>query len=273
MLLVTDNDTLLAQYDRLAAGDTVVGRLRLRPGEEHLLVDLQTRGVRMIPSATSQLCSRSKVFQARILGGYMLPRTAPVYDLHDMMRLVGLYTRAVDGPVVCKLDRANGGTGILRFASIEDVYSQAVLGTLPFPFVVQPFAHHCRDIRIVLLGGIVEAYERHNPDNFRHNLHCGGRSSSVEPSAGQLELCRQVMARAGFPYAFVDLLIDDRGRNWLSEINLRGGLRGARLSQQDYLQAVEEIHRQILAGGYDGGEDDSPVAGTVHSRRDGGNNR
>ncbi len=249
MRLITDNETFLERYDELAAGDTVVGRLRLRPGEEHLLVDLQARGVRLIPSATSQLCSRSKVFQARILGRFMVPHTAPVYDRHDMMRLVGLYTREVDGPVVCKLDRANGGTGILRFASIEDLYSQAALGVLSYPFVVQPFVPGCRDIRIVVLGETVDAYERHNPDNFRHNLHCGGRSRPLEPTAAQMALCRQVMARAGFPYAFVDILVDARGGNWLSEINLRGGLRGARLDQQEYLQAVAAIHQRLLADG------------------------
>ncbi|HFQ88577.1 MAG TPA: hypothetical protein ENK27_00750 [Desulfobulbus sp.] len=247
--LITDNETLQRRYGDLTAGDTVVGRLRLRPGEEHLLVDLQARGVRMIPSATSQLCSRSKVFQARILAGLMVPHTTPVYDQHDMMRLVGLYTREVAGPVVCKLDRANGGTGILRFASIEDVYTQAVLGGLSFPFVVQPFVRECRDIRVVVLGGTVEAYERRNPDNFRHNLHCGGRSIAVAPSPAQLRLCRRAMERAGFPYAFVDLLETGAGDCWLSEINLRGGLRGARLSQQDYLRAVEEIHQELLASG------------------------
>jgi len=252
MRLITDNETLLRHYGELAAGDTVVGRLRLRPGEEHLLVDLQARGVRMIPSATSQLCSRSKVFQARILAGLMVPLTAPVYDLHGMMQMVSLYTREAAGPVICKLDRANGGTGILRFASIEDVYSQAALGVLPFPFVVQPFVRDCRDIRVVILGGIVDAYERHNPDNFRHNLHCGGRSNPLTPSRDQLRLCRQAMERAGFPYAFVDLLESGNGDCWLSEINLRGGLRGARLNQQEYLRAVEEIHQGLLGQGEDG---------------------
>ncbi len=246
-MLVTDNETLLRRYGELAAGDTVVGRLRLRPGEEHLLLDLQARGVRMIPPATSQLCSRSKVFQARILAGLMVPHTRPVYDLHDMMRLVSLYTRETVGPVVCKLDRANGGTGILRFASIEDVYSQAALGVLPFPFVVQPFVRDCRDIRVVILGETMDAYERRNPDNFRHNLHWGGRSRSLTPSRDQLRICRRAMERAGFPYAFVDLMESGSGETWLSEINLRGGLRGARLNQQQYLRAVEEIHQKLLA--------------------------
>lgn len=245
-LLIKDNETLFRRYHELRAGDVVVGRVRLRPGEEHLLLDLEARGVLLIPSATAQLCSRSKVFQARILDSFMVPETAAVYDMHDLMRLVGEYGGKGVGRVVCKLDRANGGMGILLFASIEDVYSQAALGPLRFPFVVQPFVEGGLDVRIVLLGEHVEAYRRHNPGNFRHNLHCGGKSTPWEPGGDELEICRQAMERAGFLYAHVDLLLTQDGGVYLSEINLRGGLRGAVIGQRDYLQAVERIHSQLL---------------------------
>jgi len=246
--IIRDNKALFECFDRLRSGDIVVGRVRLRPAEENLLLDLAVRGIVLLPSATSQICSRSKIFQARILGRFMIPGTAPVYDMHDMMRLVTEYGRRQVGRVVCKLDRANGGLGVLRYVSIEDVYSQAALGVLRFPFLVQPFLDDCRDVRVVILGDLIEAYRRHNPYNFRHNLHCGGTSSSWELSKEQLELCRQVMERAGFPYAYIDLLVTSSGDSWLSEINLRGGLRGARISQQDYLRAVEKIHADLLAG-------------------------
>ena len=150
---------------------------------------------------------------------------------------------------MCKLDRANGGLGILLFSSIEDVYSQAVLGTLKFPFVVQPFIADSRDVRVIVLGEYTEAYQRHNPDNFRHNLHCGGKSSSWEMNEEQVALCRKVMQRADFPYACIDLLIDPDGRSWVNEINLRGGLSGADISQKDYLQAVDVIHTTLLEQG------------------------
>ena len=241
--VITDNATLFAEYHALQAGDIVVGRIRMRPGEEALLTDLVSRGVHLIPSAVSQLTSRSKVLQARLLGRFMGPGTAPVYDLHDMLRLVN--SSDYRGRVICKLDRANAGTGILSFSSIEDVYSQAVLGNLVFPFVVQPFYPDCRDIRVVMLGETVEAYERHNPENFRHNLHCGGESRPWEVTPELLELCRTVMERAGFPYAHLDFLVTPEGNCMLTEINLRGGLRGARLNQQDYLARVALLHEQM----------------------------
>ncbi len=243
--IITDNRTLFADYQSLQAGDIVIGRVRLRPGEESLLVDLLSRGVHFIPSALSQLCSRSKTLQVRLLGEYMGPGTSVAYDLHDMQRLVGEFDE--ETPVVCKLDRANAGTGILRFSSIEDVYAQAVLGALGFPFVIQPFYQDCRDIRVVVLGDTIEAYERHNPNNFRHNLHFGGASRPWNLSERQHVLCRQIMERAGFPYAHIDFLITPSDETRLTEINLRGGLKGASLTQADYLQQVESVHEQLVA--------------------------
>lgn len=244
--IVRDNAELGACCQELGPGDVIVGRIRLRPGEENLLLDLAARGVRMVPSALSQWLSRSKVFQARVLAPFMVPGTQPVYDLHDLLALTSTYGREGVGQVVCKLDRANGGLGILLFASIEEVYSQAALGTLRFPFVVQPFVAGARDIRVVLLDDHLEAYQRHNPHGFRHNLHCGGIGSPWPLAGTQLDFCRQVMARGGFPYAHLDLLVTPAGESWLNEINLRGGLRGARITQRDYLVAVERVHARLL---------------------------
>ncbi len=245
--IIRDNKTLFECFEELTAGDIVVGRVRLRPGEEHLLLDLVARGIVLFPAATAQLCSRSKVFQARLLGRFMIPGTVPIYDMHDMMRLVTEYGQQGVGRVVCKLDRANGGLGVLLYSSVEEVYSQAVLGVLCFPFVAQPFLEECRDVRVVMLGDTVDAYQRHNPYNFRHNLHCGGTGSSWVLSTEQAEFCHKVMARAGFPYAHIDLLMSPTGDFRLTEINLRGGLRGARISQKDYVCAVEKIHAKLIA--------------------------
>lgn len=251
-----DSSTLFDRYDALREGDVVIGRLRLKPGEENLLLDLQSRGIILMPSASAQLCSRSKVYQARILGRFMLPGTRAVYTRHGLLDLVSEYGRNGVAEVVCKLDRANGGLGILRFSSIEDVYNQAVLGSLCFPFVVQPFVARSRDIRVVLLGAYVEAYERSNPNNFRNNLHCGGESAPWEPDSIQLDLCRAIMERAGFAYAHIDLLIASDGTSYLNEINLRGGLKGASIDQQGYLNRVSSIHERFVAE-LEGGENRS----------------
>jgi len=138
--------------------------------------------------------------------------------------------------------------GINLWNSLEEVFNQAGLGTLPFPFVVQPFYENCRDIRVVVLGDYREAYWRDNPDNFRNNLHFGGKSSPAELDTGQLALCRRVMARGDFPYAHIDLLVTASGESHLAEINLRGGIRGAVISPAEYQQRIDAIHRRFLEG-------------------------
>ncbi len=239
--IVTTNNELFSCYDQLRAGDIVACRIRLAQGQEHLLLDLVSRGIRLVPSATSQLCSRSKVFQATTLGRFMVQYTRSVYSIQDLLECVTEYGRLGVGAVVCKIDRANAGVGILRFSSIEDVFSQAALQRFPFPCVLQPFVAESRDVRVVVLGDIVEAYERSNPHNFRHNLHCGGTGKPWKLTSVQHDFCKQVMDRAGFIYAHVDLMILPDGTILLAEINLRGGLRGAQMSQQEYGSRIKTL--------------------------------
>ncbi len=241
-LIIRDNQTLRRRFDELGAADTVVGRVSIRPGEDNILLDLLERGVRFIPSALSQAVSRRKTMQVRVFGPWMPPLTTAVYDIHQLLEALALFPT---GAVVTKQDGKNAGLGIQLWQSIEEVYSLATLGSLPFPFVLQPFYKEARDIRVIVIGDYLEAYERHNGANFRHNLHCGGTSSPCELSAEQREICRQVMARGKFPYAHLDLMVSGKN-NYLLEINLRGGIRGARLSAARYKNMTGAVHEEML---------------------------
>jgi len=109
--VVADNQEFFSCREELQAGDIVNCRLRLSGSQEHLLLDLVSRGIHLVPSANAQLCSRSKVYQAELLGRFMLEDTLAVYSMHDMLAAVTAYGRAQVAEVVCKLDRANGGLG------------------------------------------------------------------------------------------------------------------------------------------------------------------
>jgi len=244
--IITDNKTLQSQYDSLASGDIIMGGVRLKPFEEHILLDLVERGVRMIPSAQAQLASRSKVFQTRLFVSWMIPHTRVVYDLHDIVDAISVYARAGVSQVVSKHDHRNAGRGVHLWASIEDIYTQASFGVMPFPFVVQPFVPNCLDIRVVILDDYLEAYKRENPYNFRKNLHSGGKSSACELAPEQKDLCRQVMERGRFPYAHIDILVTGAGTSYLGEINLRGGIRGAGIKGPEYREKIAAIHEKYL---------------------------
>ena len=245
-LVIRDNSALYAQYGSLQAGDIVIGRLRLRESQEPILLDLRERGVNLIPSALSQLASRSKSFQASIFSEFMLPLTRPVHSLHDLIEIISEYGKNSVTKVITKLDRRNAGMGVHLWQSVEDVYAHASLGNIPLPFVMQPFEPECRDIRVVILGEYAEAYWRHNPYSFRNNLHQGGQSEPCELSLDQLQLCRQVMDRGRFPYGHLDILVTREGESYLGEINLRGGIQGARISPDEYREKIELIHQQLL---------------------------
>ena len=245
-LVIRDNSTLRAQYNSLRQGDIVVGRLRLRESEEPLLLDLSVRGVHLVPSGLSQLASRSKTLQTALFAPFMLPLTRAIHAHHDLVAAISDYEKNSIAAVVTKLDRRNAGMGVLFWQSVEELFTHASLGNIPFPFVLQPFKAECRDIRVVCLGDYTEAYWRHNPNNFRNNLHQGGQSKPCELSAEQTKLCRRVMARGQFPYGHLDLIITKEGKSYLGEINLRGGIRGAQIGPGEYQERVAAIHQQLL---------------------------
>ncbi len=214
--------------------------------EEHLLLDLVERGVRLIPSATSQLASRSKTFQAKIFSPLMIPGTKPIYDAHHLLDTISYYHEQDYREVVVKHDRKNAGQGVFLFNSIEEVYSLAANKGIAFPFVIQPFVKNSYDLRVIILGDYIEAYQRHNPNNFRNNLHCGGSAVSCELSRDQLHFCMQIMSRGSFPYAHLDLMVTEDGETYLAEINLRGGIRGAQITTTEYKQKVKEINHSLV---------------------------
>ena len=233
-------------YPHLQPGDAVIGHLGLRPEENVKLLDLRERGVAFFPEALAQYLSRSKAAQAEVLGQFMVPGTFVAYALADLAaRLPDFHSLNV-GPVVTKRDRANLGLGVSLWPSLEVLYSLAALTHLPYPLVVQPFFHEARDLRVVVLGDYLEAYERLNPYSFRKNLFQGGSSRPAVLTPDQSQFCRQVMARGKFAYGLLDLLLAPENQIYLSEINLKGGLTGARLSQEEFRQRVAALEEDFL---------------------------
>ena len=245
-VVIRDNSSLRAQYNSLRRGDVIVGRLRLRESEESLVLDLRERGVHLIPSGLSQLASRSKTLQAALFAPFMLPLTRAIHTQHDLIEAISDYHENSITVVVTKLDRRNAGMGVHRWQSVEDVFTHASLGNIPFPFVLQPFEPDCRDIRIVFLDDYIEAYERYSPHNFRNNLHHGGQSKHWELSQDQINLCRRVLERGRFPYGHIDIVVTKEEKTYFGEINLRGGIHGAVISPEEYQLRVDAVHRKLL---------------------------
>lgn len=218
----------------------------MKRGEEYLLVDLVDRGVKLIPSATSQLAARSKTLQARLFADLMVPHTIAIYNQHDLLEASCLYRREKIEKVVVKHDRKNSGLGIHLFRDIEDVYTLMANDGIAPPFVIQPLLQNASDIRVIIVGDYIEAYLRSNPDSFRNNLHWGGTSQQLQLDDTQLSICSKAMSRGQFPYAHIDLLTTEDKKNYLSEINLTGGIKGAAISTTELKKRRREVEEKLL---------------------------
>jgi len=244
-LLVRSMAEFRQHWRELQAGDAVLGPLALRPGEEVKLLDLTERGVRFFPPALAQLLAYSKVAQTEVLGEFMAPGAFVVYGMADLAARLPEYQSRGWSRVVTKRDKAHLGLGVSVWPSLEDLYSLGGLHPLPFPLVVQPFLAGAKDFRVVLVGDYAEAYERVNPHGFRKNLFQGGSSRPAALTPVLEDFSRRVMARGKFPYAILDLLVSPRGEPFLGEINLKGGLRGARLTQAAFRERVAALEEDF----------------------------
>jgi ribosomal protein S6--L-glutamate ligase len=241
-MILRKNMELKKRYDELKAGDCFIGILGFKHLRRRIFVDLIERGVRFFPSALSQTLASSKVAQALAFRPWMVPHTLIITRRADLMHGINAYNEHGIGAVVTKEDSRHCGFGVHRWDNLEAVYNQASFNAILYPFVVQPFLENYTDVRAIIAGGYVDAYIRENLHNFRMNLTAGGTSRPYDLGKDQLALCREVMERGKFPYAHIDLLVTEKGKSYLSEIALNGGMKGARINRED----LDALKRDLL---------------------------
>ncbi len=245
-LIIRDSRTFRNHLSRLGRDDLLVGLMNLKTTEETLFLYLVEQGVKFFPSALSQQLSRSKCLQAFIYADLMVPHTFVARGRYDMIRNIARYGQEEIGRVVTKQNRTNCGLGISCWPSIEDVYNQVCFGSLQYPFVVQPFLPSLIDLRVIILADYEEAYWRKNPDSFRNNMLFGGSSQTYVLTGEQKDMCGKVMKKGGFPYAHIDLMITPEHDIYFSEINLRGGLKGANIPEDKYRERINRIQEEFV---------------------------
>ncbi len=228
-------------YSELKEGDLVVVRIPLKKEEVGLIVDLIYRKVEAFPSFLAQLLSSSKTLQAEILSEFMPPYTLVVRDRISLLSIIKEFSYKFD-KVITKKDKANCGMGVHFWNSLEEVFNFAGNPPLEFPFVLQPFYKITKDIRVVVLGNYyIEAYQRINTYNFRQNLFLGGTARPYKLSEKELNFCKRVMERGKFPHAHLDLIYIEEEGPYLSEVNLKGGIKGAEITSDQYENIIKKL--------------------------------
>jgi ribosomal protein S6--L-glutamate ligase len=246
-MIVSGFTELTRLYHQLGSGDVFVGQIPRSDLRAMMLVDLQQRGVTLIPSATARQINASKAAQAFLLKHWMLPNTRVVSRRKDLLEALGDYRRLAIGTVVTKADRLHCGHGVCRWNDPETLYScMSTRGDEVYPLVLQPFVESFTDVRVILVDDFHEAYSRANPDDFRMNLSAGGRSRPFALTPEQLAFCLAVVQRCRMPYAHIDLMITPDNQLYLSEIRLNGGIHGARITR-GALDRLKQSRLEALA--------------------------
>ncbi len=252
-MIVTRYSHLAQIYHELGPGDAFVGLIPASPLRAALLTDLAARGVRLQPSATAQMLSASKAMQAFVLGPWMTPHTQVITRRKGLLDALTEYGRLGITAAVTKAEHQHCGHGVRRWNDLETLYNCLSLDDSHYPFVLQPFMEVSADVRVIMVGDYCEAYARHNPHGFRMNLAAGGSSQPYALQAAQHALCCRVMARGQMPYAHIDLIVTPAGDLYLSEINLNGGVHGARISREE-LDRLKQVRLMGLIEADDNGK-------------------
>ena len=244
-MIIRSSRELKALFHDLGPGDIFIGMLVYKHLKQSVLIDLLERGVTCLPSPLSQNLNRSKVAQALIFKDWMAPHTSVIIRRMDLIDTICQYNKHGITAVVTKEDHLHCGHGIRRWQNIETLYSFMALSESSYPFVLQPFLDDLTDVRVIIAGEYTEAYVRYNPDNFRMNISSGGKSYPYDLNKEQVDFCLMAMERGKFPYAHLDLQIMENGKNYLSEIALNGGVKGARISRKELDQKKQEILEKL----------------------------
>jgi ribosomal protein S6--L-glutamate ligase len=245
-VIITSSKELLDRYDELCRGDIFVGKPAAGGLNQFLLIDLLERGVLCVPSPLSQIISGSKLVQTLLLNRWMLPNTLVISRRKNLIDAVGLFNRTGTAHVVTKEDRMHCGHGIRKWDSIETLYSFVSMSESSYPFILQPYVEGFTDLRVIVAGDYVEAYARHNPDNFRMNMAAGGSSRPFDLDADKERFCRAAMDRGKFPYAHIDIMVASDGKYYLSEIALNGGIKGASIGRMELESRKQEITDSLI---------------------------
>ena len=215
----------LSDYDavipRIGASITFFGLAVVRQFEQ---MDVYT------PNTSNGIAnSRDKLRAIQILSrhGIGIPATTFVRDRADVLPAI---ERVGGAPVVIKLLEGTQGIGVIL--APDKKVAEAVIETLQSTkqnVLIQRFISESSgtDVRAFVIGDRVVAAMRRiaKGDEFRSNVHRGGRTEPVELDADAARIAVQAAQIMGLRVAGVDLLESDQGP-LVMEVNSSPGFEG-----------------------------------------------
>ncbi|MDH3513189.1 MAG: 30S ribosomal protein S6--L-glutamate ligase [Gammaproteobacteria bacterium] len=231
---------LLSSYDavlpRIGASITYFGTAVVRQFEE--------MGVFCANTSNGITNSRDKLRSLQILSRHHIgiPRTTFVSDKKDVLPAI---ERVGGAPVVIKLIEGTQGIGVLLAESLKAAESIIeLLQSQKQNVLIQKFVAESKgkDIRAFVVGDRVVAAMRRvaQGQEFRSNVHRGGKAEPVELSDEYRETAVRAAQILGLRVAGVDMLEGAKGPQ-IMEVNSSPGLEGIeKCTQLDIAGAVVE---------------------------------
>ena len=189
----------------------------------------EAMGTFCLNSSTSIGTSRDKLaaHQALAFNRIPMPDTAFSYSPRDTENIIDLTAGA---PLVVKLLESSQGKGVI-LAETKKAASSVISAfqKLNAPFIVQNFVKDSNgcDLRLFVIGGkvIASMMRSASDDDFRSNLHAGGKASKVKITQNERKIAMQATKAMGLNIAGVDILRSSEGPKVL-EVNSSPGLQG-----------------------------------------------
>ncbi|GIR23551.1 hypothetical protein CM15mP37_10560 [bacterium] len=189
----------------------------------------EAMGTFCLNSSASIGTSRDKLaaHQALAINRIPMPDTAFANSPRDTENIIDLTTGA---PLVVKLLKSSQGKGVV-LAETKKAASSVISAfqKLNAPFIVQDFIKDANgsDLRLFVIGGKVIASMIRSAagDDFRSNLHAGGKASKTKITKEERKIAKQATKAMGLNIAGVDILRSTEGPKVI-EVNSSPGLQG-----------------------------------------------
>jgi len=187
-------------------------------------------GIVVVNGPVSIRLAASKYRACRVLAAAGIP--VPDTVLVNSPDAAAEAASAVGGfPAVVKPVSGRQGEGVFLAEDAESCrrYLESA-GDLKPGIVLQRFIAPAgrRDLRILVLGDKTAGAAVMQPQegDFRSNFHLSGSATAAAPEAAIGQLAVSAVRALGLQIAGVDLVIDDRGRPWVMEVNYSPGFEG-----------------------------------------------
>ena len=195
-----------------------------------LIEQAEQAGIMVVNGPDAIRLAASKYRTARALSAVGIP--VPDAVLINTPDAVQSAAAAVGGfPLVVKPVSGRQGEGVFLAPDAASLRRYlAAAGDLRRGIIVQRFIPPAgrRDLRILVLGRQIAGASVLRPaeGDFRSNFHLTGSAEAVDPEAAIGSLAVSAVLALGLQVAGVDLVIDNRKRPWIMEVNYAPGFRG-----------------------------------------------